>query len=213
MAVNCPILINSPVSLICAPYARLCQSTHLLGKVMLHHQSEESNSTFWFEEAFQLGRTLHALSATLQSGDQGSRWSAHAAVSITYTALLLLHRPHSCTDYFPPGSSHEQLAFQSTAITELLATSDEVLQFSETLTERISTQEGLDQVSPLVCNSLYIAATVCAWRLREAGNPEFSRMLDKFRDCLSSIARRWRSAGESPPVPPPLYKTLCWYYI
>ncbi len=55
-----------------------------------------------------------------------------------------------------------------------------------------------DLGSPLICYSLYHAASECAWFIKENQTDEIITMMKTYIDHLMAIEKRWKVAGESP---------------
>ncbi len=55
-----------------------------------------------------------------------------------------------------------------------------------------------DLASPLICYSLYHAASECAWFLKEDRTDEIITVMKTYIDLLMALEKRWKVAGESP---------------
>ncbi|KAI9810599.1 MAG: hypothetical protein M1827_006161 [Pycnora praestabilis] len=79
MAVNEFLVVSSATSLKASSFARTCQATNLLGRIIRHINDRTLDLPFRFEEALQLNRTVQALSALLASECTTSRVKRNAA--------------------------------------------------------------------------------------------------------------------------------------
>ena len=189
MTTSEPLYVSSPTSAKASPFARTCQATHLLGRLIRHLNDRTIEPFFRFSEAAQLHRTLAALSSVLDSSPQ----KLSSATAMTLGAMMHLYDPYACTET-DHGNTIEGTEMQGIAIAGLRDTAEEVVRFAQHLQSCMS--YSLASVSPLVADAVYMAAATFAWLEYERGTPEMSASLRVLTDTLQMLNARWRVAGE-----------------
>ena len=199
---NDPLAVSSSTDIQAAPFARTCQSAHLLSRVIRHLNDYKMDPTFRFAEALQLHRTVGALSSML-SCELGSKSSSEmpslwTAIALSYSALIALYDMYSCTENAPARITiqpiEDHLEMQKASIEGLKNVTREVAVFARVLATFLET-EGVETIGPLVSDALYAAGCTCAWYIRESGNREASEQLAGIRNTLNLLKPRWKVAG------------------
>ena len=97
MTTSEPIYVSSPTTVRASPFARTCQATHLLGRLIRHLNDRNVEPAFRFTEAVQLHRTLAALASLLPEEFQASPDQLSSAIALVYGGMLHLYDPYACT--------------------------------------------------------------------------------------------------------------------
>ena len=97
MTTSEPIYVSSPTSVRASPFARTCQATHLLGRLIRHLNDPNVEPVFRFSEAGQLHRTFAALASLLPDEFQASPDQLSSAIALVYGGMLHLYDPYCCT--------------------------------------------------------------------------------------------------------------------
>ncbi|KAK4627040.1 Transcription factor BOA15 [Fulvia fulva] len=199
MLVAAPLALSASQTIRAAPFARTCQASHLLGKVVRHVNEKNLPADYRFTEALQLHRTLQALSSVLPDeaaeDDPTHKPTLCTSMAVCYSALLTLYDAYSCTEKRLENGPEEQLVMQKEAIDGLSAVSAEVVHLARRVRGFIE-KAGLGRVSPLVIDSLYQAAANYAWYVRESSRPECHERLQEIKEVLVLLDRRWKVAGQ-----------------
>ncbi|KAF7545204.1 hypothetical protein G7Z17_g9349 [Cylindrodendrum hubeiense] len=194
----------SPESTI-GPFARVCQTSHILGRVINHknYRKDSQNWEFILDEALQLNTTLSALDSYVSQpmeARQENETVATVDVALCISARLALYHMYACNepDVLAPRRAEEtQMQAECiVGIKQIIATRSPAL-------ARCVIQQGaenLDRSSPLVIQSLYDAATECQWFLREGDVVEGAgTTLRLLMGALNLLAQRWGLAGKYNP--------------
>lgn len=190
-----------------APYAKTCQASHLLGRVIQHvnyeHNLKEQDSEMHLAEAQQLHRATSAFITDLDL--EYHRATRHQKLrlatprAIAYSALLNLYDLHCCiegdTIKVADDSITARLEMQDLALQQQKHVAVQVVNFGREIITMLNL-EGRSSVSPLVCDSVYQAAAYFAWNYRETGSNASLDSLNELRQVLASISFRWRIAGK-----------------
>ena len=200
MTANELLLVSSSPSAKAAPFARTCQASHLLGKVLHHINDTDMELNFRFEQANQLNRTVRALANLLPDEafeeDVLNAPTLCTAMAICYSALLKLYDTYSCTGSSIPRMTAAHVEIQESAISGLKEISAEVLRFCKRL-RSFSELNGLAKMSPLIADCLYQAAANYSWYVKESGDQESLARLQEIKSILVMIEPQWKVAGES----------------
>lgn len=98
MTTSEPLYVSSPTAVHASPFARTCQATHLLGRLIRHLNDRNVEPAFRFSEAGQLHRTLTALASLLSDEFQASPDQLSSAIALIYGGMLHLYDPYACTE-------------------------------------------------------------------------------------------------------------------
>ncbi|KAF2236031.1 hypothetical protein EV356DRAFT_464035 [Viridothelium virens] len=198
MTANELLLVSTSPSVRAAPFARTCQASHLLGKVLHHINDVDMELDFRFEQANQLNRTVRALANLLPDEafeeDVTNGPTLCTAMAICYSALLVLYEAYVCTEGIPKKTA-AHVEIQESAINGLKEISGEVLRFCKRIKSFLDLN-GLVKLSPFVADCLYQAAANYAWYVKESENPESLAMLQEIKSILVMIEPQWKVAGE-----------------
>ncbi|TDZ54525.1 Transcription factor BOA15 [Colletotrichum trifolii] len=179
------------------PFARVCQASHILGRVLSHRNSKRDGMLPQgiLDEAAQLDATLTALDAHLA---QASADTASAVdVALCTVARLNLFQGYACIQ---PGAVGERLPAES----EMQKTSVRGLKHiiavrAPTLALTVLQQgaQASDGLSPLLIQVLYDIATECQWLIREGEIVKGAdSTLSLAADALKLLSQRWSVAAK-----------------
>lgn len=98
MTTSEPLYVSSPTTVRASPFARTCQATHLLGRLIRHLNDRNVEPAFRFSEAGQLHRTFAALASLLPGEFQASPDQLSTATALMYGGMLHLYDPYACTE-------------------------------------------------------------------------------------------------------------------
>ena len=164
MLVAAPLNLSASPTILVAPFARTCQSAHVLGKVLRHLDDSSLPLDYRFTEALQLSRTTRALADVLADDppeiDAETRPSLCTSIAITYSGLLTLYDSYSCSEKANKPGTEEQLVMQKQGIEGLTEISGRVLELARGVREIVK-HGGLDRLSPMVIDCIYQAAANC----------------------------------------------------
>jgi hypothetical protein len=85
---------------------------------------------------------------------------------------------------------------QTVAIQGLTNTAGSILEFAERISFATQHPQDLDRLSPIIMDSIYMAAANYAWLIRESGNENYQKALETLRLYLKRFSSRWRNAAE-----------------
>lgn len=97
MTTSEPLYVSSPTTVRASPFARTCQATHLLGRLIRHLNDQNVEPAFRFSEAGQLHRTFAALASLLPHEFHASPNQLSSAIALVYSGMLRLYDPYACT--------------------------------------------------------------------------------------------------------------------
>lgn len=201
MTTSEPLYVSSPSSAHASPFARTCQATHLLGRLIRHLNDRNVEPAFKFSEASQLHRTLAALSSLLPSEFQAAPDQLSSSTALVYGSMLHLYDPYCCSQTNGGGGSEhtpEEIEMQTIAIAGLRSTAEEVLRFSQHL--KTCMDYDIAAASPLVIDCLYQAAATYTWLVYETADIDMIESLNSLTECLKMLATRWKVAGMYPQI-------------
>jgi hypothetical protein len=98
MTASEPLYVSSPTTVRASPFARTCQATHLLGRLIRHLNDRNVEPAFRFSEAGQLHRTFAALASLLPDEFQALPDQLSTATALVYGGMLHLYDPYACTE-------------------------------------------------------------------------------------------------------------------
>ncbi|KAF2798554.1 hypothetical protein K505DRAFT_357400 [Melanomma pulvis-pyrius CBS 109.77] len=186
------------------PYARVCQASHILGRVVNHRnrRKDEMAREFILEEALQLSATLTALDKHLSRPMD----ELHADETITLvdvalctSARLALYNMYACNQANVQNVHPERLPKESTIQIASIAGIKQVISTRGAAIAWHVLRQGttsLDGSSPIVIHCLYDAATECAWFVREGDIVEgAASTLQLLVQALTLLAGRWAVAS------------------
>ncbi|KAE8154454.1 hypothetical protein BDV25DRAFT_147711 [Aspergillus avenaceus] len=162
-----PLAVRANTTIQVCPYTRTCQAAHTLGRVLGHINDRTSDTTFRDQEALQLHRTsqalLHTLSADCERAESDHDTASlplYTALSLTYSALLILYDKYSCSGLKEFADNPE---LQKTTLAGLMEVAQSVSQFAGRILSAMELGGSL-KTSPLVLDCLYQAAANLAWQ-------------------------------------------------
>lgn len=188
-------------------FARVCQVSHLLSRVLQHGNEKAADLQFWYQEGVQLHHILDAFTAALSTElqsivglDEPSNTTRDMAlwpaISLAYTAQIILYDVHSCAelDDITGVGIPEQLQVQTISIAGLKSVCPAVARFAGRVRTMLN---HVGHVSPLVTSCMYEAAKYLSWYHRETNRTELLDEVREITDALRAIAPMWAVAGMS----------------
>lgn len=191
-----PLFFSSPTRVPAGCYARLCQTSHMLGRIMQHLNNNVLDDDSRFQEVIQLNRSLQELYVVISAElNEEQSMALHSAIALCYSGMMILNKPYSGIE--PIGilaSLVIPAEFRNHALATLRLAARETSNFVSTLYAYLA---GLtDQLSPFIAQCLYQAVTTYAWLNREAPrNLDILNAIEFLRDALRKLERRWKIAG------------------
>jgi hypothetical protein len=190
--------ISSAMSEAVDTFARLCQSSIYLGKVLRHHLDLSTPENQQFISASELYLEISALTRRItQDAEQSPDfYLLHAApMAICFSALCTLCDTYAC--HRPNQSnSPEEATMQIQAIEGLKSVSASIKEFAEQIIAHTQHSLDIDKISPFIMDALYAAAANYAWLVRESGAEDCQIALESIRHSLRRLGGRWRCAAE-----------------
>ena len=185
-----------------SPFARLCQASGLLSRVLRHINEQPSDMQFWYKEGISLHYLLNsfATGSTLDSSQDDNNniligdKSLQPAVGVVYSAQMLLYDMHSCADFdhLSGVGIPEQLEMQKIALEDIKVVCTAVSSFARGIR---TGGVGDASTSPLAINCLYEAANYYFWYYREVNKPELLHEVTEITLTLQAIAGTWAVAS------------------
>lgn len=188
-----PLHVSSPTNVRAGAFARTCQATHLMGR-LVRLTNDRTGTPLRFVEAAQLYRTLTALANILPSELAQSEQQFSTPLSLCYGAIIHLCDPFCCTETNRGDHTVEETEMQVIAIDGIKRAADSMLHFAETV--KMLIRENISAISPLMLDGLYVAATTFAWLAHESGSAEDLSNYRVLREVLIQMNVRWAAAGE-----------------
>lgn len=194
MASQNPPSVSSPLSDPLCPFARLCQASRLLGKVVRHHGQRDVQEMERFKQASDLYLELSDLARILthQAAMPQEYLSFSTPMSVCFSALCALCDPYACHGEQP--TTPEQSKMQTQAVDGLNTVSSSIKEFSDHLISQTTNNLDIERVSPFVLETLYTAGANFAWDVRETGNESSQESLDSIRQNLGRFGGKWKSS-------------------
>ncbi|KAB8227678.1 Zn(II)2Cys6 transcription factor [Aspergillus alliaceus] len=200
-SVSPSLAVSGDASHAISSFARLCQASDLLSRVLRHISEQPSDMQFWYKEGIRLHYLLNSFATglTLKSsqGDTDSTLigdrSLHPAVGVVYSAQMLLYDMHTCADFdhLSGVGIPEQLEMQTIALAGVRVVCTAVSSFARGIR---AGEVGDAGISPLTINCLYEAAKYYFWYYREANKPELLHEASEITLALQAIAGTWAVA-------------------
>jgi hypothetical protein len=188
-----PLYVTSPTSVKAGGFARTCQATHLMGR-LVRLTNDRTDTPLRYTEGMQLYRTLHALGTILPTELAQNEQQFSTPLFLCYGALLHLCDPFCCAETNHGDRTVEETEMQVVAINGIKKAAIEVLGFAETV--KMLLRENISAISPLMLDGLYMAAATFAWFTHESGSVEDSRNYHVLKEILIQMNVRWAAAGE-----------------
>jgi hypothetical protein len=147
-----------------APFARMCQASHLLGKILRHLDEQGLPLEFRFDEALKLNRATRALVdvllGELEDANGDVKPDVCVSLSVCYSGLLVMYDNYSCTERAPENAPETHLVMQQDSIEGLSVISNQIVVLARRLRGHIE-QGGMQLLSPMVVDCFYQAAANC----------------------------------------------------
>jgi hypothetical protein len=194
MASGEPLYVSSPTSVKAGAYARTCQATHLLGRMIRILNDVAGDSSLRCTEAAQVHRTLSALSNLLTGEFERSPTALSTPLSLCYAGLLHLSDRFCCTALASGNATAEETEMQGIAIISIQKVAKEVTYFAEVLKAMMTS--NIATASPLTSSAIYMGAATYAWLAHESGSSDHVTSYHSLREVLVQMNQRWAVAGE-----------------
>jgi hypothetical protein len=178
-------------------FAKMCQAAYLLGKVGQHAEASLSatDMSSFASEALQLGQTLGSFHRALDEAElidgtpPTTESCRQAARAICISAQFKLCQMYGCNNIERPAAREfvaEETEMQSFVLER---TKSLALETVPNLARNISG-------GPLIARALYVAATECAWFIREDDESAMYVALWTLIGRLRYMGERWAVAGK-----------------
>ncbi|KAK3067025.1 hypothetical protein LTR53_016340 [Teratosphaeriaceae sp. CCFEE 6253] len=163
-------------------FARECQASNLIARVLRHIYDPSPDLRFQAEEAVQLERTLSAFCPVLM--DEQVRFGKYcAALGMCTNALFMLHEDAGKRDATDVLTAMHPLSTQINVFSNQLFGNGEAICYGT--------------LSPYIPLSLYQAAVVQSRLYRRSGEQCYGEALLSLKKLLGYFNRRWLVAGTS----------------
>ncbi|KAF2098374.1 hypothetical protein NA57DRAFT_66687 [Rhizodiscina lignyota] len=196
------LAISCNTNIIASPFARTCQASDLLSRILRHVKDKHNDAQFYYEEAMLLHRTIEAFRAGIShelhnSTDRASEMSLLTGIAICYSAQIALYDMYTCTeaDHTDSVGIPIQLEMQSIALAGMHDVCGEIHGLASKISRTIES-DGLLKTSPFLCDCLYAAAINFIWYIQETGRSELSHVVVDLKAALAALGRRWTVANE-----------------
>lgn len=189
MTTSEPLYVSSPTNVRAGAFARTCQATHLLGRLIRLLNDNLLEAPARFTEAIQLHRTIQALANLVPADVQRSPEYFGTSIALCYSSLIHLSDPFACTESNRGDHTVEETEMQGIAIASMRNAANDALQFSYLL--RRSMTQNPSSISPLIGDCLYMAAATYAWIVHETGSREAAESYHSLKNVLEIMSCRW----------------------
>ena len=193
-------LVSNPFSDPVDPFPRLCQASVLMGKVFSHQYGGRIPSDiakFGLANQLYIDVSILARKLNEEADSTHDYLSLTVPLSLTYSTLCVLCEAYSCPE--PSGcavKTPEGAEMQVKAIDGLKTVAGSILDFADRISAATQNPQDLDRLSPIIMDTIYMAAINFAWLVRESGDESYQAALDSLRHCLRRFGTRWRNAAE-----------------
>ncbi|CAG8956587.1 hypothetical protein HYFRA_00003976 [Hymenoscyphus fraxineus] len=186
-AANEPLTLATPSDRRVGPFARECQISYLVGRVLRHAWEPTQDDKFHFEEALQLERTLLTFMPLLIEEGRKKIFFC-AALGICTSSLFTLYNS-SLTSTPPPSPENRKHLLNS-----METCASRIFGFSSVL---FAEPEKVDSsiMSPFTAYSQYQAALVMLRFWKETGEVIYRERMEVLRMVLRIFGGRWVGAG------------------
>ncbi|KKA17919.1 hypothetical protein T310_8139 [Rasamsonia emersonii CBS 393.64] len=202
-----PLAVSTCTEVPASPFARTCQASHLLSRILRHINEKHEDATFRYREAIQLHRTINAFNLAVsyefdkitgESYDATHEAALFTSMAICYSAQLTLYDAYMCADAddISGVGIPEQLEMQNIAISNIKDVCMAVHRFANRIVGASESGGDLSRISPLTTDCLYEAAMLFIGYIRQIGKVEFVQTVMDMRNALEILARRWDVASE-----------------
>jgi Fungal Zn(2)-Cys(6) binuclear cluster domain/Fungal specific transcription factor domain len=189
---------SSPADVRMGSFARLCQSTYLLSRVLAWRADTGSNEHFKEEQRQQLDRTLHSLiNLSLYEG-RVRRMTICAQTAVSYSALIILHSPSFLESDISvqPITMERHINLEKREALGILRPAAEATSLkSGAFLTPATGPRTTSQTSPLLLHWAYLAASVYIQLIQTSGVDEEIGPLEILKTKLKLMSKRWLVAG------------------
>ncbi|KAK3358191.1 hypothetical protein B0T25DRAFT_177867 [Lasiosphaeria hispida] len=188
-------------------FATTCQAAHLVSHVLQHRASAKTtpstaDDTFRIDEALQLHRTLVALDSRITPADPPTDANMEA-LALVSVARMILYNMYGCNEpdvRSGPARLRVETEMQRVSVQGVMEVgSRRAAGLARGVMEVVAAGEGSKVggrgVSPFVLACLYLAATECAWFVREGCGLDMRASLTVVVEALRGLKGSWAAAG------------------
>lgn len=199
------LAVSGDTTLPAPAFARTCQASHLLSRVLAHIYCGPSptNAAQYYSQSFLLHQVLssfhEALGQELQTEDLSTFMALSTAMGICISATIALYDAHSCADLDDPSGVGipEQLKIQGVALSGLHEIGASVCEFASRISVAVTSSTSCAaMLSPFVCEAFYAAAKQFLWYIRETGKLELLATVNILTEALQLLGQRWHVASK-----------------
>lgn len=181
-----------------SPFARLCQASILLGKVVRHHYKPLAPDSSQYTAASELlGETLQLAQVLTKETEASDDYLLHTpALSVSYSALSGLCTRYACTQSLDHQSGVVDEAMKTESVDGIRLVTGYVKEMSIHLMKNTQDILGIDRCWPFTFDALYAAAANFGWLHRQEGESDQTGNIEHIKECLKRLGTRWRCASE-----------------
>lgn len=188
----------SPADVRMGSFARLCQSTYLLSRVLVWKADTTANEDFKEEQRQQLDRTLHSLIHLSLFEGRVRRMTICAQTAISYSALIILHSPSFLESDISvqPITMERHINLEKRQALGILRPAAEATSLkSRAFLTPATGPRSTSQTSPLLLHWAYLAASIYIQVIQSSGVDKEIGPLDILKTKLMIMSERWLVAG------------------
>lgn len=194
MVAALPLGTSSSIAETRNPFARLCQASILLGKIIRHHYHPLEPEIHQFQHASELYLEASTMARHLikEAGASTDYLISMTPLAVCLSALSVLCDPYACVmQRQNPTNSADESAMKVQATEGIRSVSTSTREMAQQITAKTSHSLDIDRISPLIFDSLYVAASNFAWMVRENGDESCAQSLEILRHCLRRLGGRF----------------------
>ena len=201
------LAVSGDITFPAPPFARTCQATHLLSRVVAHLDSSHGTCDIakdYYSRSLQLHQILSsfhsALNQDLKTEEPFVFMALSSAMGICFSAIIALYDAHTCADLDDPSGVGipEQLKMQEVALGGLHDIGASVCEFASRLqVMSLSSHSSKAMLSPFATEGLFAAAKQYLWYIRETGKLEILASVEMLTGALRLLGQRWQVASKS----------------
>ncbi|KUJ19923.1 uncharacterized protein LY89DRAFT_731169 [Mollisia scopiformis] len=186
-----PLFVSSSTNIAAAPYARLCQASHLLSLVLTYVNDNVSSASMRLEEAQQLARAVLSLCTFMQTEVSNEATRICVPMAICYSALIVLYE-HASNNGQTGYSLPEEEGLRDLGVSGLHGLIPLITEYAIHIQTILP--YNIDQASPFICNCLYRFAVWISGMADASAKSNNTRAIKLARDTLEKLSQRWMVA-------------------
>ena len=188
-----PLYVSTATTVQAGAFARTCQATHLMGRLIRNTVDHYSEPSARFSEAIQLHRVITALCNVISYEAFNDKTRYTTAAGVCLSALLHLCEPYCCSGN-RGAHTPEETEMQAIAIPGLQEAAKKALGLGRVIRDMLDNNAA--GVSPLVADALYMSCTTFQWLMYESRSEEMVEAYKTSREALDKLSKRWVVATE-----------------